>query len=251
MIKLLVANWKLYVSRPQQALKLISSTARASKNVQADIVLCPPAPWLSFVHNALGSKHKNISLGAQDIFWENQGAFTGAFGPQIIKAYGVKYVIVGHSERRRIFKETDEVVAKKLQAALRAGLHAILCVGETARKDFWKRDLLKQLRNSIKGLTRQQLNKLIIAYEPVWAIGTGKADTPQDALESIIEIRRAIFKKFGKAASLKVKILYGGSVNAKNTYSFLTKSGIDGALIGKASTNAKEFSRIVSTVGKI
>ncbi len=242
---LLIANWKLYVRRPAQALALLDSTARAARTGRARVVLCPPTPLIPFIVNAIGSRNKNIVVGAQDVFWEDEGAFTGSFGPRLLKQIRASYVIVGHSERRRVFGETDSDVSRKVNASFAAGLHPVVCVGERSRKANWKRELSAQFLASIKGISRANAAKLIVAYEPVWAIGTGHADTPLEAGGAILVLRRLLAKAFGKKIASRVIMLYGGSVKAGNIGGFLDHPEINGALIGRASTIPREFERII------
>ncbi len=245
---LLIANWKLYVRRPTQALELLDATARAARTSRARVVLCPPAPLISFIVNALGSRNKNLAVGAQDVFWEDEGAFTGSFGPRLLKQIRASYVIVGHSERRRVFGETDGDVSRKLNASFAAGLHPVVCVGERSRKVNWRRELSAQFLASIKGISRVNAAKLIVAYEPVWAIGTGRADTPAEAAGAIVALRGLLAKAFGKKISSRAIMLYGGSVSAGNVGGFLNHPEINGALIGRASTVPREFERIIARI---
>lgn len=244
MKKLIVANWKLYVNRSDQALKLLKSTVRASKmGSGVKIVICAPFLMVPTVNAII--KGSSISTGAQNLSEGTQGAFTGEVSAHLLKDYGVEYVIIGHSERRYIFDETDEVVAQKLIAASKEGLKPILCVGEQKRIGNWKKTLLNQVSASIKGLDKKYIAKLIIAYEPVWAIGTGNADTPQDAKEAIIEIRKVLARRIGSKAAANIRMLYGGSVTSKNIANFISSAEIGGALIGRASTNPKDFALII------
>src|SRR3989344_6923726 len=196
MKKLIVANWKLYVNKSVQAVKILKFTIRASKKTpNAKVIICAPFLLVPTVNAMI--KKSNISIGAQNLSGGTQGAFTGEVSAHLLKDYGVEYVIIGHSERRYIFDETDEVVAQKLIAASKEGLKPILCVGEQKRVGNWKKTILNQVSASIKGLDKKYIAKLIIAYEPVWAIGTGNADTPQDAKEAIIEIRKILARRIG------------------------------------------------------
>jgi len=228
MKKILFANWKMNPTSEKEAIKL----ARASDVKNA--VVIPPFPFLKAVKNVL----KNASLGAQDVFYEEKGAFTGEVSPEMLKKLGVKCVVVGHSERRRL-GESDEIIAKKIKAGISAGLKVILCVGEplSIRKRGnaeIKKYIAKQLKVT-KNLKRKT-KSLIIAYEPIWAVGTGKNADPEDAA------RVARFIK----SIISVPVLYGGSTNSKNTEDFLKKKEIAGLLIGGASIDAKEFQKMIT-----
>lgn len=234
--KLIVANWKMNPQTEAEAIQL--AKAEDKKNV----VLCPPFVYLS----NLKLKTKNSKLGAQDVFFQENGAFTGEISPLMLKSLGAKYVIIGHSERRAL-GETDEIINRKVKAALSAGLKVIFCVGENlairrrgmkAVKNFIKQQLSKDLRNI--GNWKLKIENLLVAYEPVWAIGTGKADTPKDTKEVVDYIRSYLNWKL-KIANWK--LLYGGSVNAKNAKGFLEVS--DGLLVGGASLQPKEFLKIL------
>ena len=240
MAKLIVANWKANPKTFTEALKL----AKASdfKNV----VIAPPYIYLQTVSWVL----KKAALGAQDTFWENIGPYTGEVAPIQLKALKVKYAIIGHSERRRHLNETDEMIGKKVKTAAKAGLKIILCVGEswsTRRKGLTvaKRFVANQLKQDLRLTTKQLLtNKLVVAYEPVWAIGTGKADKPKDSAEIISYIKKVLATYYKLPAT---KILYGGSVISKNARSFLSQPAIGGALIGGASLKPKEFRTVIKT----
>ncbi len=250
MKKLIVANWKLYVNTVGQATKLLEYTAKASKQrLNIEVVICAPFLLVPLVN--LMVKKSNIATGAQNISEDIQGAFTGEVSAHLLKDYGVKYVIIGHSERRYVFDETDKVISKKLIAASKEDLKPILCVGEKRRTGNWRKKLLEQVLASTKGLDKKHVSKLIIAYEPVWAIGTGKADTPQDAQEAITEIRKVLARKVGSKAAAGIRMLYGGSVTSKNIVNFLSSPEIDGALIGRASTDPKDFALIIKKAALI
>lgn len=205
----------------------------------AEVVVCPPLPYLKDF-----GQNKNFKLGAQDVFWENVrsgGAYTGEVSAEILKKFGVEYVILGHSERRAL-GETDEVINKKLKTALAAGLKVILCVGES--KEIKKRGgaaakrfVNQELRVALPGVKKIFLKNITIAYEPIWAIGTGIPDKPEDAALMSLFIKKL----------LPVKVLYGGSVNSRNATRFLKAKEIDGALVGTASLNPKEFKKIVES----
>ncbi|MDO8516245.1 MAG: triose-phosphate isomerase [bacterium] len=254
MQKLVVANWKMH-NPPLGPWKRF----RAPKNVKT--VICPPFPYLMSVKRAI----KGSALGAQNLFWENPkggGAFTGEISANMLTGLGVEYVIIGHSESRKFFHETDEEVNKKVRVALAAGLKVILCVGESwamRKKGFpaAKKFVAKQLKYDLRGLSsvvgrlpvRSQAqagkSSVTIAYEPIWAIGTGKADSPENAAEMVQFIKKTLF---AKPYSLNPAVLYGGSVNPKNARAFLSRKEIDGALVGGASVHAKDFAKIIKTI---
>ncbi len=240
MSKLIVANWKSNPDTLAEAVKL----AKASDAKNA--VIAPPYPYLEKVRGVL----KYASLGAQNVFWEKSGPYTGEVSLNQLKGLKVKYVIIGHSERRRL-GETDELISKKVKAGLAANLKVVLCVGEdastrrkgiTASKRFIAAQLKKDLAktNNLKLIT----NNLLIAYEPVWAISTskgGRADTPKDATQMISFIKKLMTNNY----KLKTKVLYGGSVTPKNAKAFLSQPEIDGALVGGASLNPRSFKKII------
>ncbi|MEK7464654.1 MAG: triose-phosphate isomerase [Patescibacteria group bacterium] len=241
MKKLIVANWKMNPQTYKKAEDLVNAVSHYAKGLRnIDIVLCPPFTWLT------DFSHKNrsgISFGAQDVFWEKRGAYTGEISPEMLKNSKVDYVIIGHSERRSL-GEADWIINKKVQAAVRGGLRVILCVGEpwgvrkkgiAATKKFVKNQLKRNLKNGLK------TKNLVIAYEPVWAIGSGKIDRPQDAGE---------ISCFIKSVVPGVRVLYGGSVTSKNVGGFMMQKEINGALVGGASLSSKEFVKILKTMSK-
>src|SRR3989344_5942816 len=243
--KLIVANWK---SNPND----LASAVKLAKAIDhKNVVIAVPFPFLPAVYKQL----KKSALGAQDLFWAD-GPYTGEVSAQDLKILKVKYVIVGHSERRKNLKETDEMINLKLKAALRGGLRAVLCVGEPATvrkkgikeaKKFVKQQLVNDLKSTNK-LLKLKANKLIIAYEPVWAISTGKGsepDTPEEAVGMIKFIKEILYSKFH---ILNPKVLYGGSVNAKNAKGFLREKEVDGALVGGASLLPLEFHKVINAI---
>jgi len=235
----------------KEAEKIFKSVLQATHyKLTAEIVICPPFIYLeSFSRLLQATRYKlKPSLGAQDAFWEQTGAFTGEVSAEMLYGAGAKYVILGHSERRAM-GENDNDVNQKIKASLRAGLIPILCVGENVRDenhDYF--NLVKtQLRECLAGVSKNSIAKVIIAYEPVWAISTtiGRKDaTAVDSLEMSIFIRKVLSDKFGSDAE-KTKIIYGGSVNEKDAGEFLKNGGVDGLLVGRASLDAKKFSEII------
>lgn len=239
MTKLIVANWKMYLS-PNDSMEIFNVAAK-----KGGAVICPSFVALNQL-SALAKKN-GVWLGAQNCFWENRGAFTGEISPLDLKEIGCEYVIVGHSERRGYFKETDEMVGKKLKAVLAAGLIPILCVGENEserKKGKAAMRVVEQLTKALAGIKKLNAGQgIIIAYEPIWAIGTGKAcDT-----ETAVEMHQLIKDKIAKLVGIKnVRVLYGGSVDDKNIASYLKNSEIDGALVGGASTKKDIFASLLA-----
>lgn len=212
-----------------------------------DVAVCPPAVYLHDVGAAL--RGSPVALGAQNMSAEKEGAFTGEISSTMLKDLGCRYVILGHSERRQLFGETDASVNQKIKAALAAGLTPIVCVGETLQQreaDATKRVIADQMRDSLAELTAQQGGQLVIAYEPVWAIGTGKTATPAQAEEVHAQIRTLLSQQFGAEVAESIRIQYGGSVKPDNAAELLAQPNIDGALVGGASLKAGDFAAIVA-----
>ncbi len=234
---LVVANWKMNPQSLKEAKLLFNSVKKELKEhsaffsslreikgvKKAEVIICPP-----FVYLPILKSFKGFVFGSQDCFWEEKGAYTGEVSPTMLKSLGCQYVIVGHSERRRHFQETDEMINKKIKAVLKAKLKPILCI-----------DNISQLKNGLKGIEtwKLKIKNLIIAYEPLFAIGTGIACSPERAKE----MKNKIQKLLGK----NIKVLYGGSVNSENAANYIKQAGFDGLLIGGASLNAKEFVKII------
>jgi len=231
----------------QDALSFAEDLARRVKDVSdRDILVCPPAVHISPLVHAL--KDSPVWVGAQNVFWEDQGAFTGEISAPMVKSAGARFAIIGHSERRQFFSETDEMVNKRLMACLKAGLTPIVCVGETLAERERGRtlDVIKtQLAGGLKGVSSTQAGQVVIAYEPVWAIGTGKTATPELAQEVHGFIRKQLELLFGSDASSAIRILYGGSVKPDNIDLLMAQLDIDGALVGGASLEAASFERII------
>jgi len=253
---LIVGNWKMNPQNSLQVENLLQDIKNEMKNFsfeQKEVVICPPFIYLSNVQHLLSN---DVKLGAQNCFWEEKGAFTGEISPVQLKNLGVRYVILGHSERRQYLRETDEMIAKKLKAVLEARLLPILCIGETKEEREAEKtaDVLRfQLENSLQNLSLDihHLTSLIIAYEPVWAIGSGDFCPPDEALSNFLFIKKQlikIFSSFAKSQRInpaeKIRILYGGSVDSKNAKDYID-IGFDGLLIGGASLRAGEFIKIV------
>jgi triosephosphate isomerase (TIM) len=249
--KFFAANWKMNLG-PVQARELVKAI-RTQLDPQfgtllkeRDVMLAPPAILIPAVQQELAGAA--IALGAQNMHFEDQGAFTGEISAPMLKAYGVTHVILGHSERRHIFGETDVLVNKKVKAALRHNLSPVLCVGETlAQREAGDTTqvLTDQLLGGLEELDAEQIAKITIAYEPVWAIGTGKNATPQQAQKEHSALRGTLIERAGREVAHSVRILYGGSVTAENVDSLVSNPDIDGALVGGASLKADSFVRIV------
>jgi triosephosphate isomerase (TIM) len=245
--KLVIAgNWKMNKTIAE-ALALVQDLKLELANVtDVDIVVCPPFTALSEVAKAI--RGSNIGLGAQDMSEHNPGAYTGEIAAEMLKEFGVRYVILGHSERRQYHKESDELISKKAQAAHAASLQPIICVGETlAEREAGQMEkvLETQVRGSLAWLSKDQMVETIIAYEPVWAIGTGKTATTEQAQEAHAFIRGLLVKLFDEATARRVRIQYGGSVKPSNARELMSQPDVDGALVGGASLEAQSFSEIV------
>ncbi|OEG70855.1 triose-phosphate isomerase [Candidatus Endomicrobiellum trichonymphae] len=242
---LMAGNWKMNktVSESVSIIKALKGTVDGVSDVE--ILICPAFTALYEVNNEI--KGSNINLGAQNLFWEAKGAFTGEISTAMIRDAGCSYVIVGHSERRQYFGETDKTVNKKTKAALAADITPIVCVGETLKErenNVTFSVIEKQVRDGLADITLQQASLTVIAYEPVWAIGTGKTATPDQAQEVHSFIRK-IYAQMYKESAEKVRILYGGSVNPGNVSDLMKKSDIDGGLVGGASLEAESFTKLV------
>ncbi len=247
MIRPLIAgNWKLH-NTTRQAEVLIMELRELVKGVDLpEIAIAPPFTAMHHLsHLVAGSP---IKLCAQDVFWEKSGAFTGEISAEMLRDVGCEYVIVGHSERRATFHETDEVVNKKLLAALREGLKPIFCIGETLEEREMEETLSvvkRQLNEGLKGVLDGQMKDVVIAYEPIWAIGTGRAATPEQAEDVHNAVRNYLYDIFGLEPARGTRILYGGSVKPENIDSLMAQPNIDGALVGGASLKAPDFARII------
>lgn len=244
--KIIAGNWKMYKT-PQEALKYVQEfLPLVADHTRDEIVLCPPFLALHTLVEAC--KGSNVAVGAQNMHWEKEGAFTGEVSPAMLVAAGVTHVIIGHSERRQYFNETDDTVNRKLEVALEHGLTPIVCVGEVLeeREAGLTEDVLqRQCSRAFRGISAKKAAKLVIAYEPVWAIGTGKTATPEIAEEAHQVIRHEAEKSFGKEFSDKLRIQYGGSVKPDNAKALMSQPDIDGALVGGASLDPKNFAKIV------
>ena len=245
--KVIAGNWKMN-KLPNEAIAFIEGLAPLVKNSQNEVVLC--VPYTDLFYGLLIAQGTNIKIGAQNMHWEEKGAYTGEVSAEMLKSIGVEYIIIGHSERREYFAETDETVNKKLKKAISVGLNPIVCVGETLeqREDGKTIEIItNQTRLALEGLTEEQVASTIIAYEPIWAIGTGRTATAEDANNAIREIRNGISKIYGQNTADRVIIQYGGSVKSTNAKELFSMSDIDGGLVGGASLDAEEFSKIVNS----
>ena len=244
--KVIAGNWKMN-KLPNEAIEFIDSLAKLVKDTKNEVIIC--APYTDLFYVLLQAQGTNIKVGAQNMHFEDSGAYTGEVSGEMLKAIGVEYVIIGHSERRQYFNETDETVNKKIKAAFKHGLKPIVCVGETLeqREQGLANDIIRtQTKLALDGLSKEEVKNTIIAYEPIWAIGTGKTATSEDANNSIKEIRNKIEKIYGQNVAKEVIIQYGGSVKSSNAKELFTMSDIDGGLVGGASLDPEEFSKIVN-----
>lgn len=232
---------------PDQTIRFIDELAPLVKDTKNEVILC--VPYTDLFYALLTAQNTNIKIGAQNMHWEESGAYTGEVSGKMLKSIGVEYVIIGHSERRAYFGETDETVNKKIKAAFANELKPIVCVGESLQeKEDGKTEeiITSQTRLALNGLNHEQVKNTIIAYEPIWAIGTGKTATSEDANNSIKAIRGQIEKIYGKDVADEVIIQYGGSVKSANAQELFMTSDIDGALVGGASLKTEEFEKIVN-----
>ncbi|WP_258360916.1 triose-phosphate isomerase [Moorella sulfitireducens (nom. illeg.)] len=242
---IIAGNWKMY-NTTEKARELVTLLRPLVGATDVEVVVCPPFTAIAAAVNAAAGS--NISVGAQDLFWEDWGAYTGEVSGPMLKELGCRYVIIGHSERRQYFGETDATVNKKLHAALRHGLVPIVCVGETLaeREAGNTLDVVgRQVQEGLQGLAADQVETLVVAYEPVWAIGTGRTATAADAQEVIAFIRETLRAMYGEKARA-TRIQYGGSVKPENIAELMAQPDIDGALVGGASLDAVSFAAIVN-----
>ena len=246
--KVIAGNWKMNML-PNEVLAYIEEFIPLVKDTKNEVILC--VPYTDLFYALLSAQNTNIKIGAQNMHWAEKGAYTGEVSAKMLKAIGVEYVIIGHSERRSYFNETDESVNKKIKAAFENELKPIDCVGETLeeREAGKTADIItNQTRLALDGLSSEQVKNTIIAYEPIWAIGTGKTATSEDANNSIKEIRKEIEKIYGKDVAECVIIQYGGSVKSSNAKELFSTSDIDGGLVGGASLVPDEFAKIVNSI---
>jgi triosephosphate isomerase len=247
--KIIAGNWKMNKDIPATNILINELTSKLqNENISADIIVCPPFTSLESAGKLL--KNSNIKLGAQNMYFEDDGAFTGEISASMIKSTGCEFVILGHSERRTIFKENNELINKKIKKALQNGLRSIFCIGETLQereKGITESVVKTQVIEGLKGISLEELKNIIIAYEPVWAIGTGRNATPQQAEEVHLFIRNLIADLYSKETSENLIIQYGGSVKPENAKDLLTQPDVDGALIGGACLKADSFISIIKS----
>ena len=244
--KVIAGNWKMN-KLPNEAMEFISELAPLVKDTENEVVIC--VPYTDLFYSLLHAQDTNIKIGAQNMNAEEKGAYTGEVSGEMLKSIGVEYVIIGHSERRAYYGETDESVNKKLKKALALELKPIVCVGESLEQrenGSAKEVVTSQTKLALQGLSNKEIEKTIIAYEPIWAIGTGKTATKEDANETIKWIRDEIEEIYGKDVANSVIIQYGGSVKSSNANELFTMSDIDGGLVGGASLDPQEFAKIVN-----
>ena len=243
---IIAGNWKMNMT-PDEAKALVTELISLVKDAQAEVVVCPPYVDLAVVQPLIAGT--NIKLGSQSIHWAAKGAFTGEVSADMLKAFGVSYAIIGHSERRQYFGETDESVNARAKAAIAAGITPIICVGESLdQREAGETDAFVsgQTVAALKDIAAADVEKLVIAYEPIWAIGTGKTATNEQANETVGVVRTAVASVYGKETAEKVRIQYGGSMNPKNATELMAMPEIDGGLIGGASLKAEDFSKVVN-----
>jgi triosephosphate isomerase (TIM) len=243
----IAANWKMYKT-VHEAVAFVKEFRSLVKNIVAvEIVVAPPFTALHAVAEA--ARSSNVGVSGQNLHWEKEGAFTGEVSAGMLREAGAEYVIIGHSERRRLFGETDQSVNRKLVAALAAGLTPIVCIGETLEEREAEQTLPvldRQIKDGLDGLTADQVHSLVIAYEPVWAIGTGRNATPEQAAEAHAHIRGRLRSWFGGPAADGCHVIYGGSVKPDNIHDLIVLPDVDGALVGGASLDVRGFADIVS-----
>ena len=245
--KIIAANWKMNMTQGEAANFVATFLLELGESTEVEVVLLPPFTAIASVNSALGQA-QHVKVGAQNMHWERFGAFTGEVSPAMLRDLFVRYVVLGHSERRTLFGETDEIVNRKVHAAHEATLRPIVCVGETiAQREGGEVEkvLETQLSGSLAGLGAKELIETVIAYEPVWAIGTGKTATADQAQEAHAFIRRTLSRISDEATAHKIRIQYGGSVKPDNARTLMTQPDIDGALVGGASLDPRSFAQIV------
>jgi triosephosphate isomerase len=246
--KIVAANWKMNMTLAESAAFVESLLIDLGDISDVEVVIIPPFTAIAKVTEALG-KAQNIKVGAQNMYWERSGPFTGEIGTALLRDLFVRYVILGHSERRGLFGETDAIVNRKVHAAHEATLRPIVCVGETLEqrdRGSVEKILSIQLRGSLAGLSAKELGETVIAYEPVWAIGTGRNATPQQAQDAHAFIRKTLGEMSDEATADRMRIQYGGSVKPDNARELMSQTDIDGALVGGASLDSRSFAQIVN-----
>jgi len=247
MKKFIIANWKCNPSTEKKAKQLFLSVKKGLKKKEnIEVVICPPFCYLPVINTNLSF----LKLGAQNCFFEDKGAYTGEVSCEMLKSLKCKYVIIGHSERRKIFGETDEIINKKIRKALKFGLEPIFCIGETLEEKQQNNTfkiLEKQIKKGLEKVSKKEIQKIIIAYEPIWAIGSDNPCEEDQAMTVALFIRKLISRLYNKQIAKKIRILYGGSTNSRNASNYLKNSEIQGLLVGGASLKAKEFIKMIKT----
>lgn len=245
-MNIVVANWKMNPQTAREARGLFDSVVmetRRLKNVET--VICPPACFLSLFAGSRSAK-----IGAQNIFWESEGAYTGEISGRMVKDFGCKYIILGHSERRRWMGESDEIINLKIKETLKLNLTPVFCIGEEAGEEI-QHVLDVQLKAGLKDISKNQIKEIIIAYEPVWAIGTGEACLPDNAFRANLLIKKILTALYGRFMAEKTPVLYGGSVDSRNAAGYIEESKMNGLLVGGASLDKDEFVKIVSSINSL
>ena len=247
---IIAGNWKMFKTR-DEAIAFIYTVSEALPSIkEVDSVICAQAPLMRCLIKRQG---ENLRIGAQNMFYEDEGAYTGELSGKLLKSYNVDYVIIGHSERRNIFHETDEMVNRKIKAALKNDLLPIVCVGEHLKEresNLTNQLLTTQIKGAFNGISAIDMERIVIAYEPIWAIGTGKTATADQAEETCAFIRKLVRELYGSIVADAIRIQYGGSVKPTNIDEIISKENIDGALIGGASLNAEMFIEMVKAAVK-
>ncbi|MFX1427956.1 MAG: triose-phosphate isomerase [Promethearchaeota archaeon] len=246
-IPIIGGNWKMNRGTPNESRRMLKALIPLIESIKkVEIMIAPP--FTSLIETYKIIKGKNLKLGAQNMYYEETGAFTGEISPKFLKDLGVDYVILGHSERRNIFNESDDLINKKLKKALLIGLKPIVCIGEhLAEREAGKTKdiILHQINETFKDINKDQIIRTVIAYEPIWAIGTGKTATPEQAEEIHVYIREILSQKFNKETADSVRIQYGGSIKPSNAEDLFKKENIDGGLVGGASLEADSLAQII------
>lgn len=244
-MRYVIGNWKMAPATWREAEGIVSRLARELPETPSDVqtIVCPPLLYLHPIASRLGLRGR-FALGAQDVHYDLSGAHTGEVSTEQLADIGLGYVIVGHSERRAL-GETNEVAARKVQAVLAMGMTAILCVGERTREEDWHAFLIEEVDSVLSLLPKADVARLVVAYEPIWAVGADEPDTPESAQTSALLIRKVVQKRFGESVAQRLPVIYGGSVNAKNIRQFATQEGLNGVLVGRASRDAAQFVEVV------
>jgi triosephosphate isomerase len=247
--RVIAGNWKMCKTIAETRAYFSALLPQVAQARNCDIVIAPPFTAIPAAVEA--ARNSNVAIAAQDVYWEKEGAFTGEISPPMLVEAGCRYVIIGHSERRQFFGETDETVAKKTKAALAAGLTPIVCIGELlADREAGRTEIIcrTQFRGSLGALTREEFSRILVAYEPVWAIGTGRTATPDVAATVHEFVRRCAAEQFSASTAANLRILYGGSVKPDNIQGLMAEEQLDGALVGGASLDANSFAKIVKSL---